>query len=217
VRTVASEFGIESDLADGPALALGASESTLLEMTGAYSGILNGGSAVRPYGLQEVRIVGDERPLLEQRTGLRDRVISEDAARQLTYMMSRAVASAPRSAPRCRGGRWREDRHHPGRARRVVPRLHRRLRGRGLDGVRRQHAAFGRDRRWPAGGDLAPDHGAHPRGSAAAPLADDRPGLEARPPQVIEYLPGGQQVGGTDPDPVESFLMEVLGSIFGQN
>jgi penicillin-binding protein 1A len=70
VRTVASEFGIESDLADGPALALGASESTLLEMTGAYSGILNGGSAVRPYGLQEVRIVGDERPLLEQRTGL---------------------------------------------------------------------------------------------------------------------------------------------------
>jgi penicillin-binding protein 1A len=88
---VASEFGIQSDLADGPALALGASESTLLEMTGAYSGILNGGSAVRPYGLQEVRIVGDERPLLEQRTGLRDRVISEDAARQLTYMMSRAV------------------------------------------------------------------------------------------------------------------------------
>jgi hypothetical protein len=34
---------------------------------------------------------------------------------------------------------------------------------------------------------------------------------------VIEYLPGGQQVGGRDPDPVESFLMEVLGSIFGQN
>jgi hypothetical protein len=34
---------------------------------------------------------------------------------------------------------------------------------------------------------------------------------------VIEYLPGGQQVGGGDPDPVESFLMEVLGSIFGQN
>jgi len=35
VRRVASEFGIDSDLADGPALALGASESTLLDMTGA--------------------------------------------------------------------------------------------------------------------------------------------------------------------------------------
>jgi len=45
VRDVANRFGIESDLADGPALALGVSESTLLEMTGAYAGILNGGSA----------------------------------------------------------------------------------------------------------------------------------------------------------------------------
>ena len=43
MRAVASQFGIASALADGPALALGASESTLLEMTGAYAGILNGG------------------------------------------------------------------------------------------------------------------------------------------------------------------------------
>ena len=35
VRTVAENFGIVSDLARGPALALGASESTLVEMTGA--------------------------------------------------------------------------------------------------------------------------------------------------------------------------------------
>ena len=46
VQSVASDFGIKSDLAAGPALALGASESTLIEMTGAYAGILNGGSAV---------------------------------------------------------------------------------------------------------------------------------------------------------------------------
>jgi penicillin-binding protein 1A len=49
------------------------------------------------------------------------------------------------------------------------------------------------------------------------PLPMIDPTVEARPPQVIEYLPGGQQVGGRDPDPVESLLMEVLGSIFGQN
>ena len=35
VVKIASDFGIESDLAVGPALALGTSESTLLEMTGA--------------------------------------------------------------------------------------------------------------------------------------------------------------------------------------
>ncbi|MEP3954710.1 MAG: transglycosylase domain-containing protein, partial [Paracoccaceae bacterium] len=46
VRQVANDFGLESDLATGPALALGASESTLIEMTGAYAGILNGGSSV---------------------------------------------------------------------------------------------------------------------------------------------------------------------------
>ena len=46
----------------GPALALGASESTLLEMTGAYAGILNGGSAVTPYGLIEIAPAGREHP-----------------------------------------------------------------------------------------------------------------------------------------------------------
>ncbi|MBF9061183.1 PBP1A family penicillin-binding protein [Rhodobacterales bacterium HKCCSP123] len=92
VREVAAQFGIESDLADGPALALGASESTLIEMTGAYSGILNGGSAVLPYGVQELRLLGDSTPMFEQRSGIQERVISENAARQLTYMMSVAVA-----------------------------------------------------------------------------------------------------------------------------
>lgn len=92
VRTVASEFGIESDLALGPALALGASESTLLEMTGAYAGILNGGSAVAPYGLTDLRLVGDNEAMMGQGGGIQERVISETAARQLTYMMAQVVA-----------------------------------------------------------------------------------------------------------------------------
>jgi 1A family penicillin-binding protein len=93
VRTVASQFGIESDLALGPALALGASESTLIEMTGAYAGILNGGSAVTPYGLIDLRLLGDDEPLIGQGGGIRERVISEFAARQLTYMMAEVVAN----------------------------------------------------------------------------------------------------------------------------
>jgi len=93
VRTVAAQFGIESDLALGPSLALGASESTLIEMTGAYAGILNGGSAVVPYGVQELRLQGDDYPLFEQQSGIQERVISEQAARQLIYMMSEVVAN----------------------------------------------------------------------------------------------------------------------------
>ncbi len=91
VRTVAAMFGIESDLALGPALALGASESTLLEMSGAYAGILNGGSSVTPYGLVELRLLGDNAPLMEQAGGIGERVITPQAAQALTYMMHRAI------------------------------------------------------------------------------------------------------------------------------
>ncbi len=91
VRTVAQDFGIKSDLAIGPALALGASESTLLEMTGAYAGILNGGTSVTPYGLLELSLQGDEAPLMGKSGGLGERVISEFAARQLVYMMNQVT------------------------------------------------------------------------------------------------------------------------------
>ncbi len=93
VRQVASDFGIDSDLAAGPALALGVSESTLLEMTGAYAGILNGGSSVTPYGLIDLRLQGDEEPLFGQDGGIGERVVSERAARELTYMMSEVINS----------------------------------------------------------------------------------------------------------------------------
>ena len=93
VRKVAADFGIDSDLAAGPALALGVSESTLLEMTGAYAGILNGGSAVTPYGLIDLRLQGEDEPLFGQAGGMGERVISERAARELTYMMSEVINS----------------------------------------------------------------------------------------------------------------------------
>jgi penicillin-binding protein 1A len=91
VRTVAAAFGIQSDLAAGPALALGASESTLVEMTGAYAGILNGGSSVTPYGMVELRLQGDSEPLFNASGGIGERVISEHAARQLTWMMQQVI------------------------------------------------------------------------------------------------------------------------------
>jgi penicillin-binding protein 1A len=92
VRKVAEGFGIKSDLALGPALALGASESTLLEMTGAYAGILNGGSAVTPYGLIELRLLGERDPVMGAGGGIGERVIQEQAAQSLIYMMSQVVS-----------------------------------------------------------------------------------------------------------------------------
>lgn len=92
VRNVAAGFGIDGDLAAGPALALGVSESTLLEMTGAFAGILNGGSEVTPYGLTDLRFMGDDTTLMDaQGAGIGERIIRKDAARQLTWMMSKVV------------------------------------------------------------------------------------------------------------------------------
>jgi penicillin-binding protein 1A len=108
VRSVASQFGLTSDLAAGPALALGASESTLIEMTGAYAGILNGGSAVTPYGLVDLRLKGESEPLIGASGGINERVISEGAARQLTYMMAQVINSGT-------GGRAKLDREAAGK------------------------------------------------------------------------------------------------------
>ncbi len=91
VRKVAADFGFASDLAAGPALVLGVSESTLIEMTGAYAGILNGGSSVRPYGLTDLRLKGETEPLFGAESGIGERVISELAARELMFMMHQGV------------------------------------------------------------------------------------------------------------------------------
>ena len=90
VRRVAGDFGLKSDLALGPALALGASESTLLNMTGAYAGILNGGRSVTPYGLVDLELGGEA--LMDRSGGMGERVISQDAARELVWMMSRVIS-----------------------------------------------------------------------------------------------------------------------------
>jgi penicillin-binding protein 1A len=91
VRQIAADFGIESDLAAGPALALGASESTLIEMTGAYAGILNGGSSVAPFGIRILEVPGNEELNMFTETGIGERVITEEAAQLLVYMMAQVV------------------------------------------------------------------------------------------------------------------------------
>ena len=91
VRTVAEQFGIASDLAQGPALALGASEASLLEMTGAFAGILNGGSSVTPYGMTDLRLLGSSEPIFASRSGIGERVIQESTAAQLIWMMRKVV------------------------------------------------------------------------------------------------------------------------------
>ena len=105
VRNVARGFGVESSLADGPALALGVSESTLIEMTGAYAGFLNGGSSVEPYGIVDLRLAGEDQPAMtNDGLGIGERVISESAALQLNWMLTQVVENG--TGTRAQLGEW---------------------------------------------------------------------------------------------------------------
>ena len=103
VRKIATDFGIANELAAGPALALGASESTLIEMTGAYAGILNGGSSVLPYGLKAIRLQGDTEPLAGRAGGIGERVMDAKAAQALTYMMYEVIENGTGQRARIEG------------------------------------------------------------------------------------------------------------------
>ncbi|OOY20329.1 glycosyl transferase [Thioclava sp. DLFJ5-1] len=91
VIKVAEGFGFAQDLPNLPSVALGVGESDLLDMTGAYAGILNGGSSVQPYGLTSLTLRGDDQPLFGKPGGIGERVISKKAAQELTYMMRQVV------------------------------------------------------------------------------------------------------------------------------
>ncbi|MSU90495.1 PBP1A family penicillin-binding protein [Rhodobacteraceae bacterium 2CG4] len=93
VRQIARDLGIGQDLAQGPALALGVSEITLLELTGAYAAILNGGRRSEPYGLLDLRLKQDNQLLMGTDRVPPVPVLSETTAGQLVYMMSEVVAN----------------------------------------------------------------------------------------------------------------------------
>jgi membrane peptidoglycan carboxypeptidase len=91
VRAVAADLGVTAPIADGPAIALGASEATLLEMTGAYAGVLNGGHRVRPYGMRTLRMKADGSTLMAGGAAPPVQVLDERAAGELMWMMTQVV------------------------------------------------------------------------------------------------------------------------------
>jgi penicillin-binding protein 1A len=92
VRAVAQDLGITTPIADGPAVALGVSEASLLEMTGAYAGILNHGVKVTPYGLRAVQRRSGGTPLMQGGGAPGARVLDERSAGELVWMMSQVIS-----------------------------------------------------------------------------------------------------------------------------
>ncbi len=93
VRDLARLMGITTELAPGPAIALGTSEATLIDMTSVYATIANRGRAAIPRGIREIRLRGDDTALLRDPGKTGEQVISERSAGLLTYMMREVIES----------------------------------------------------------------------------------------------------------------------------
>ncbi len=92
VRRLAAEMGLTAPLAEGPAVALGVSEATLVEMTGLFAVIANGGLRTPPRGIEEITIRGEASPLMTASdTGAGEAVLSAATAGRLTAMLEEVI------------------------------------------------------------------------------------------------------------------------------
>ncbi len=91
VIDVARRLGITSSLKSHPSIALGASEVSLIELTAAYSVIANGGVAVWPHGISEIR-ERSGRVLYRRVDGAAAQVVDPAAVRRVDDLLRAVVA-----------------------------------------------------------------------------------------------------------------------------
>ncbi len=90
VAEVARRFGITTPIDRRPAMALGANDVTLLELTGAYAGVASGGIETRPYGI--TRITNAAGTVLYQREAPTPRLlVAPYVAAKMTDLLQAAV------------------------------------------------------------------------------------------------------------------------------
>ncbi len=90
VIDAARRLGIASPLTPDRSLALGVHEVTLLELTGAYATLANGGFAVTPYAVTRVAD-GSAQALFQRRTPVLERVVATQPARAMDALLQRVV------------------------------------------------------------------------------------------------------------------------------
>ncbi|MEM1343198.1 MAG: transglycosylase domain-containing protein [Pseudomonadota bacterium] len=103
VRTLAQTMGIATPLAPGPAVALGTSEATLVDMSGVYATIAAGGRVTQPWAIRTLRLREDRTPLLSHASGGEVQALSAQNARRLTWMLHRVVEAGTGGRARLNG------------------------------------------------------------------------------------------------------------------
>ena len=162
----ARKFGIRSPLQHDLSLALGASEVTLEELTGAYAALANKGRFIEPY--QMSKILDRNGRVLEARKIHAVEAYDARHAYQLTSLLQEVIRGGDRPegerACGCRGGK---DRHHRSEQGRLVYRLHPGVGSRGLVRFRSgKDPGPWRDRRQGRGPGLGPVYERGGRGAA---------------------------------------------------
>ena len=91
VVEAAARLGVGGEIAPHPSIALGAVEVNLLELTAAYAAFANGGDAVLPYGIVEIRTDGGEIAYRRRGSGVGRALAARDIA-LMHDMLQAAVA-----------------------------------------------------------------------------------------------------------------------------
>jgi penicillin-binding protein 1A len=87
VIKLAHRLGIESDLQPNASIALGTSEVSLMELTGAYAAFMNGGYKATPHVIRRVTTADGSKVLYENTYDSPPRVLSETIAANMNAMM----------------------------------------------------------------------------------------------------------------------------------
>lgn len=91
VKNTARRLGFTSDLVSTPALALGVSETNLLEITSMYGVFANGGFAIWPYAIDKIK--DRDGTIIYSRTGSGSgRVVAPEHVKQMRAMLERVIA-----------------------------------------------------------------------------------------------------------------------------
>lgn len=91
IRT-ARKMGINTTMQNTPALALGASEVTVLDMAAAYTTLANGGYAVWPHTIKEI-YSRDGYQLYQREANEKSRILSTAAAENMQKMLQKVIKS----------------------------------------------------------------------------------------------------------------------------
>ena len=99
VIETARRLGLSGTLDNHPSLPLGVDEVNLLELTGAYGAIANGGQGVQPYGIREIRDASGTVLFRHGGSGIGP-VMSPQEAASITDMLTRVIEDGTGRAAR---------------------------------------------------------------------------------------------------------------------